>query len=46
MLIHSRGRSSAFRGATVSYITDARSSIIGLSNEVSLVSKSNVVAVL
>ena len=42
---HSRGRGSTSEGATPSYITDSRSCILGLSNEVSFVSQSFVVAV-
>ena len=39
------GRGNTFEGATPSYVTDSRSSILGLSNEVSFVSQSYVVAV-
>ena len=45
VLFHSSGRGSTSEGATPSYITDSRSSILGLSNEVSFVSQSHVVAV-
>ena len=38
------GRGNTFEGATSSYTTDSRSSILGLSNEVSFVSQSHVVA--
>ena len=31
---HSRGRGSTSEGATPTYITDSRSSILGLSNEI------------
>ena len=44
VLFHSSGHCSASEGATPSYITDYRSSILGLSNEVSFVSESYVVA--
>ena len=39
------GHGNTFEGATPSYATDSRSSILGLSNEVSFVSQSHVVAV-
>ena len=39
------GHGNTFKGATFSYATDSRSSILGLSNEVSFVSQSHVVAV-
>ena len=39
------GCGHTFEGATPSYATDSRSSILGLSNEVSFVSQSHVVAV-
>ena len=39
------GHGDTFEGATPSYATDSRSSILGLSNEVSFVSQSHVVAV-
>ena len=45
VLFHSSGRGSTSEGATPSCITDSRSSILGLSNEVSFVSQSYVVAV-
>ena len=35
VLFHSRGRGSISEGAKPSYLTDSRSSILGLSNEVS-----------
>ena len=35
LLFHSRGRGSISEGAKPSYLTDSRSSILGLSNEVS-----------
>ena len=44
VLFHSSGHGSASEGATPSYITDSRSSILGLSNVVSFVSESHVVA--
>ena len=34
VLFHSSGRGSTSEGATLSYITDSRSSILGLSNEI------------
>ena len=34
VLFHSSGHGSASEGATPSYITDSRSSILGLSNEI------------
>ena len=43
MLYHSKGCGSPFDTATPSFMTISRSSIIGLSNEVSLVSESCVV---
>ena len=39
------GRGNTFEGATASYATDSRSSILELLNEVSFVSQSHVVAV-
>ena len=45
VLFHLSGHGSASEGATLSYITDSRISILGLSNKVSFVSESHVVAV-
>ena len=39
------GRGNTFEGATPSYAIDSRSSILGLSNEVSFVTQSHVVVV-
>ena len=44
VLFHSRGRGSLFEITTPLFMTKSRSSLIGLSNEVSFISESHVVS--